>query len=80
MLSTGARRHGDAQPRVGVNTSTSVYGRKYGVMIWDEAHRVRTLGNLFTAARELRKLAGCCVALTATPVLTQVSVSIRINI
>ena len=54
-------------------------GRRYGVLIFDEAHNVRTYGAQHIGATELRHAAFMTLALTATPVMTSPQASGRLR-
>ena len=50
--------------------------RRWGVLVLDEAHYVRTVSKFHWAATELRHAAAATVAMTATPVMTSPMVSL----
>ena len=56
--------------------STTLYGRRYLSMIMDEAHTARKLNKVHTAACALRTMSAGVIAMTATPVMTKLQVSI----
>ena len=57
------------------NAPATVYGRKWSLVIVDEAHVARKYNKYYLAFRGLRERAFATFALTATPVLTTPSVS-----
>ena len=55
--------------------SRSVFGRKWAMTFFDEAHELRSEGFLNVAAHALRLLSGSLVLCTATPLYNSEKVS-----
>lgn len=53
----------------------TVFGRHFGLVIYDEAACARTLSKPYFACMELRKCSDSVVAMTATPLLSRPEVS-----
>ena len=52
-------------------------GRRYGMLVIDEAHEARTYKSFHIGTTELRHASFMTLAMTATPVMTSPSVSAR---
>ena len=56
--------------------ASTIYGRKIGILIIDEAHLYRNANKQFKALLPLRRITDFILLLTATPVVTRPQVSL----